>query len=183
MSNYSYVVLMRFDEETEENIVGIRNLMLKSGYSVPEWPPHITIAAYENIEENLICDWTSEFASKQSGSIEVALNSLSVLPYGSQNTDSVVLCYNPAHSKPLIDFYYQFHERHDEYCKGIGWYYSIVHGWPILHATIGIVKVKELQKAIEIALSCKISKPSKILALEVYAYPMELVERYEITNT
>ena len=160
MSNY--VVLMRFDEKTEDKIVKIRKLMTDAGYPVPEWPPHITIAAYENIDIDLLCEWTSEFTSTQNEKIEVALNSVSILPPWGENSETAVLCFNPAHSKPFIDFYYRFHGKHEEYCTGIGWFNSIAHERPIIHATIGTVEIKELQKAIEIVFSNNVSEISNI---------------------
>ena len=180
MSNY--VVLMRFDEETDNQIIKIRKIMIESGFTVPEWPPHITIAAYENLDESLLCEWTSQFTSMQTEKIEVALSSLSILPPRGQNTETAVLCFNPAHSKSFIDFYYRFHERYEEYCTGIGWFNSIVHGNPIIHATIGTILVEELQKAMEIVFSNNLSKESRIIALEVYTYPMKLIKRYELNN-
>ena len=47
MSNY--VVIARFDEATDKKLNKLRKTFTNSGYSVPEWPVHITIGAYENI--------------------------------------------------------------------------------------------------------------------------------------
>ena len=178
MSNY--VVIARFDEETDKKIISLRKQMVDAGYSVPEWPPHITIAAYENFDGDLLCEWTSEFVSKQSEKIEIALYSMSILPPGGEHLETAVLCLDPAHSKPFVDFYYSFHEKHEEYCTGIGWYNSITHGNPIIHATIGIVQVKELQKAIELIVSSDVFGKTEITALEVYTYPMKLIQRFNL---
>jgi len=176
----NYVVLARFDKETDKRFIDLQKQMVDSGYSISEWPPHITIAAYENINENLICGWTSEFVSKQKEKIEVALYSMSVLPPGGEHHDTAVLCLDPAHSKTFVDFYYSFHEKHEKYCTGIGWYNSIVHNNPIIHATIGIVPVKEMQKAMEIIVTSGVFRKTEITALEVYTYPMELIQRFEL---
>jgi 2'-5' RNA ligase len=179
----NYVVIVRFDEETDNQIMKIRKIMLESGYPITEWPPHITIAAYENIDERSICEWTSEVASRQFGKMNVALNSLSILPPKGQKLETAVLCFNPAHSKAFVDFYYKFHEKYEEYCTGIGWFNSVKHGHPVIHATIGTVQVNELQKALEIVFQNNFFKPSLITALEVYTYPMKLIGRFEINNT
>ena len=175
----NYVVIARFNEETDKRITKLRNLLTDAGYSVPEWPPHITIAAYENFDEKLLCEWTSEFSSKHS-KMKIAMLSMSILPPGGEHTETAVLCIDPAHSKTFVDFYYNFHEQYEEYCTGIGWYNSITHGNPIIHATIGIIKVKELQKAMEIILTSGVYGYAEITALEVYTYPMKLIQRFEL---
>jgi len=147
--------------------------------SASQWPPHITIAAYENIDEKQLCDWASDFSYDRE-KMKIGLHSLSVLPPGGANTETVVLCLNPAHSKPFVDFYYTFHEKHEEYCTGIGWFNSISHGNPVIHATVGILKVNELQQAMELAFSSNIFGEAEITALEVYTYPMKLIKRFEL---
>ena len=180
----AYVVIARFDAATDNKLNKLRKRLHENGclHTIPEWPPHITIAAYENINENLICGWTSEFVSKQKEKIEVALYSMSVLPPGGEHPDTAVLCLDPAHSKTFVDFYYSFHDKYEEYCTGIGWFNSIKHDNPIIHATIGIVQVKELQKAIELIISSGIFGKTEITALEVFTYPMKLIQRFELKS-
>ena len=175
----NYVVLARFDKEKNDQINILRNILSTEGYSVPDWPPHITIAANENFDEELLCNWTADFVSKHVKQ-KIELNSLSILPPGGEKTETAVLCLDPAHSKSFIDFYYDFHQKYEEYCTGIGLYNSITHGNPVIHATIGIVKVKEMQKAMELIFSQNIFGDAEINALEVYAYPMKLIKRFEL---
>ena len=177
MSNY--VVLARFDEEKENQINILRKALADEGYPISEWPPHITIAAYENIDGKRLRDWTSEFASKHVKQ-KIVLNSLSVLPPSGEHAETAVLCLDPAHSKTFVDFYYDFHQMYEEYCTGIGWYNSITHNNPIIHATIGIIQMKEMQKALELIFSQKVFGYTGINALEVYSYPMKLIERFEL---
>ena len=39
-----YVVLARFDKNTEEKLIALRREMTNAGYASSEWPPHITLA-------------------------------------------------------------------------------------------------------------------------------------------
>ena|GEM_PF-648110 len=181
MDKRNYVVIARFDEKTDKRIINLRNLLTDAGYTVPEWPPHITIAAYENFDGKLLCDWTSEFISKHNR-MKIALLSVSVLPPGGDHTDTAVLCLDPAHAKTFVDFYYSFHAKYEEYCTGIGWLNSISHGNPIIHATIGIVKTNEIQKALEMIMTSGVFGYTEITALEVYTYPMELIQRFELSE-
>lgn len=87
---------------------------------------------------------------------------------------------NPSHSKSFVDFYYGFHERYEEYCTGIGYYNSIVHGNPIFYATIAKADINKLQEAMELILQSDVFSVAQIIALEVYTYPMRLIERYEL---
>lgn len=175
----NYVVLARFDEETDRKFFALGKLLIDAGYSIPEWPPHITIAAYENFDETLLCEWTSEFSSSHK-KLKIGLHSLSIFPPGGSHSETAVLCLDPAHSKPLVDSYYEFHAKYEEYCTGIGWYNSISHGTPVIHATIGIIKVDELQKAMDIIFSANIFGNAEITALEVYTYPMRLLKKYDL---
>lgn len=177
MSNY--VVVARFSEEKDMHLKKLKNVLSDEGYSVPEWPPHITIAAYENIDEELLCKWTSNFASKHNKQ-KIALHSLSILPPGGEHTDTAVICLAPAHSKSFVDFYYDFHEKYEEYCTGIGWFNSIRHGSPVIHITVGIVKVNEMQEVMKLIFSQEIFGEAEITALEVYTYPMSLIKRFDL---
>jgi len=176
----NFVVIARFDKKTDDKIMNLRKQMINVGYSVPEWSPHITIAAYENFDKTLLCEWAFEFTSKQSKKIEISLHSMSVLPPSEKHPNTAVLCLDPAHSKSFIDFYYGFHEKHEEYCTGIGLFNSIAHDNPVIHATIGVVRVKELQKAMELIFSSNVFGKTKIIALEVYTYSMELIKRFDL---
>lgn len=177
-----HVVIARFDEETDKRLLRLRKRMVDVGFPVPEWPPHITIAAYEDLDGTLLCEWTSEYASRQTTRVEAAFHAMSVFPPGADHPDTVVLCLGPAHSKPLVDFYYGFHEKHEDHCTGIGWFNSIRHGHPVLHATIGVVPVKGLQQAMELVLSSGVFGKTELTALEVYTYPMELIRRFGMST-
>jgi 2'-5' RNA ligase len=177
--NAAYVVIARFDDEKDKRIRNTQDQLTQAGYIISEWPPHITIAAYEDLDEKLLLDWTSEYTAR-STSMKVALNSLSILPPGGEHTETVVICLNPAHSKPFVDFYYGFHAKYEHHCTGVGWYNSITHGRPVFHATIGIVNIKEMQKALELIISQYPFGEAKITALEVYSYPMKLIKRYNM---
>ena len=177
MSNCN--VLARFNEEKDRQLKELKKLLSDEGYSVPEWPPHITISAYEDFDEELLCNWTSDFASKHIKQ-KIALHSISVLPPSGEHTETAVICLDPAHSKFFVDFYYDFHEKYEEYCTGIGWFNSITHGNPVIHATIGIVKVIEMQKMLEHIFSQDIFGEAEITALEVYTYPMRLIKRFDL---
>jgi hypothetical protein len=177
MSNY--VVLARFNEDKDSQILKLRKVLSDRGFPVPEWPPHITLSAYENLDEALLCAWTADFASKHNKQ-SIALQSLSVLPPHGEHTETAVLCLAPAHSKSFVDFYYNFHEKYEEYCTGIGLFNSITHGNPVIHATIGIVRVDEIQEMMELIFAQDVFGEADIIALEVYTYPMKLIKRFDL---
>jgi len=150
-----------------------------------EWPPHITIAAYEDVNIDELLKWTEDFSHRHNA-FEISLSSLGIFPPFSENAKTATVYASPSQSKSLIDFYYAFHEKLDNYHGKLGWFYSSEWGYPIIHSTIGAVKLSQLQKAMEkifenfyqgFARSFGITK---IVALEVYTYPMELVMRYDL---
>lgn len=181
MADRKYVVIARFDDETEHKFIKLQESLIENGYSkaISEWPPHITIAAYESISINELLRWTKEFSSKQSV-LGIMLSSLGIFPPGGEHTETAVLFASPTQTKKLIEFYYAFHERLDEYCGKLGWFYSAKFGHPVMHSTIGKFDIKQMQKALEIIFAQPIFGPVKINALEVYTYPMELIQRVEL---
>jgi hypothetical protein len=174
-------VIARFSDEKDTAIQIAKN---KIGDNVSSpWPPHITIAAYENMEEadlQALLDWSAAYCSKNQ-QFNIGMISLSILPPGGEHTDTAVVCLNPAHSKTLVDFYYGFHERFEDFCTGIGWYNSIRHGNPVMHCTIGVVQLAQSQQALQSAFDTDgLFGYTDITALEVYTYPYRLIKRFEM---
>lgn len=181
MADGKYVVLARFDDKTDQKLITLQASLRKEGYikAISEWPPHITIAAYESAPIDEILHWTEDFSSKHSA-FDIMLSSLGILPPGGEHTETAVLYASPTQTKQLIAFYYAFHEKLDEHCGNLGWFYSAKFGHPVMHSTIGIFEIKEMQKALEMIFTQPIFGLTKIIALEVYTYPMELIKRFEL---
>ena len=59
-------------------------------------------------------------------------------------------------------------------------WYSAKFGYPAIHSTIGIFEVAQMQKAMKMIFEQRIFGLAKIVSLEVYTYPMELIERFEL---
>lgn len=175
----NYVVIARFDAATEQILLALRQKLADAGYMCPAWPPHITIAAYENIDCDLLCAWTAEFA-KQYGKQEIALSTLSVLPPTEMYNDTAVLCLDPAHEKTFTDFYYAFHAKYEAFCTGIGAFNSIAHRNPVIHATISVIPTAKLQNAMEIVFQSAPFRRARIITLEVYTYPMRCIGRFKL---
>lgn len=74
-----YVVLARFDKNTEEKLIALRREMTNAGYASSEWPPHITLAAYEDLDAEALCDWTGKFVREHTRQ-KLAFGSVSLLP-------------------------------------------------------------------------------------------------------
>jgi GrpB-like predicted nucleotidyltransferase (UPF0157 family) len=181
MPHWNYCVVARFDEATDKKLTELKAAFLAEGYGgvATNWPPHITLATYETVSGDTLKTWTAEYAGAQAP-FDVALASCGILPPGGDKAETAVLYAAPCSSRQLIDFYFGFHTKLDEYCGDSGWFYSAAFGHPAIHATIGIVDVKRLQRALELVFAGGIFGKSQIEALEVYKYPMELVARYEL---
>ena len=98
-----YVVIARFDDDTNQKMLSLRDKLMSKGYSVQEWPPHITLAAYENCDEESIKDWIRSFV-KSYHEIEVGMNSITILPPSDEHTETAVLCFVPTHKKRFCRF-------------------------------------------------------------------------------
>jgi len=123
--------------------------------------------------------WTKDFSEKYSA-FNISLSSLGVFPPGGEHNETAILYLTPSQSKDLIDFYYAFHEKLDDYCGNLGWWYSIKFGYLAIHSTIGIFEVVQMQKAMEMIFEQRIFGLAQIVSLEVYTYPMKLIERFDL---
>lgn len=178
-----YVVVGRFDDEMTEKLVTLRKKLYDENHmkAISEWQPHITIAAYENVDIQELLQWTEKFAKVHS-IVDVLLSSLGVFPPYGEHIETAVIFASFSQSKSLIDFYYAFHEKLDDYCGKLGWLYSARWGYPAIHSTIGVFEVPQIQKAMEIIFESQTFGKAKITALEVYTYPMQLIQRFELNN-
>lgn len=179
----NYVVIARFDNETNEKMSTLHKHLCVEGCveTISEWPPHITLAAYESISISALLQWTERFTQKRSP-FEVMFASVGILPPGGEHTNTVVLYASPSQSADLISFYYAFHEELDEYCGDLGWWYSKKCGYPVIHSTIGFVSVLSIQKTMELIFAHHIFCMAEINALEVYTYPMKLIKRFDLNK-
>jgi 2'-5' RNA ligase len=178
----NFVVIARFGDEMTNRIAVLQKALYDGGAlnALTSWPPHITIAAYEGIEQDALLRWTEGFSALH-GSLEIDLSSLGLLPPAGEYPNSALLFASPSPSKALIDFYYAFHEELDEFCGKLGWLYSASCAQPYpIHATIGALDVTQLQKAMELTLLLRPFGLTRITALEAYTYPMELIRRFEL---
>ena len=176
-----YVVIARFDQETEEKLYALQEHLCREGYikGISEWPPHITIAAYENIDIHLLLKWTEEFSNNHFP-FDIMFPSLGIFPPRGENSKTAVIYASPSHSIELVEFYFAFHEKLDEYCGNLGFWYSKKFGYPVIHSTLGTFDLVSIQKAIELIITHNIFVRAKVIALEVYTYPMELIQRFEL---
>lgn len=175
-----YVVLARFDKNTEEKLLNLRREMTNAGYASSEWPPHITLAAYEDLDAEALCDWTAEFVREHTRQ-KLAFGSVSLLPYATHR-ETAVLCLNPVHSKSFVDFYYAFHEKYESFCKGIGASSAVSEEKPVIHCTLGVMRITELQDALELVFKNDVFAQAEVTALEIYTYPMRLIKRFDLVR-
>lgn len=177
----NYVVIARFDDDKTTQLMNLRNSLEKAGYlnAISEWPPHITIAAYEDINIDALLAWTEDFI-KQHSVTPVALVSLNILPPGGEHNKTAVLCAAPSPTRAFTDFYYDFHLKLDEYCGNLGFFYTAKCDGPVFHSTIGVFEIAKIQKALETVFTSGILGVATVTALEVYTYPMKLIKRFEL---
>ena len=161
--------------------MALRREMTNAGYASSEWPPHITLAAYEDLDAEALCDWTGEFVREHTRQ-KLAFGSVSLLPPYATHRETAVLCLNPVHAKPFVDFYYAFHEKYESFCKGIGSFSAVSEDKPVIHCTLSVVRITELQDALELVFQNDVFTQAEVTALEIYTYPMRLIKRFDLTR-
>ena len=76
-----YVVIARFDDETDEKFNNLRKHLQVKGYinTISYWPPHITVAAYEGAPLDELLQWTGDFTKKYL-QVDISFSSLGIFP-------------------------------------------------------------------------------------------------------
>jgi hypothetical protein len=177
----SYCVIVRFDEDTDSLFSKWKDKsysLQESHYADKSWPPHMTIAVYEDIDETVLCNWTREYV-KDKHQLPIQIMSLGVFTHGDA-LETDVIYGNPCSSLSLVDFYYGFHQKLDEYCGTLGFEYSPKYGNPVFHSTISICNKKDFNNVFDYLRDNFIPTSGKIVALEVYEIPFKLINRFEL---
>jgi hypothetical protein len=177
-----HVVIARFDGKTDELFREWKkeafNLQDNQYEDAAAWPPHLTIAAFEGMNINELCNWTYEYA-KKSYEIAIKFSSLGVFAHGG-NSDTDIIYIAPGNSRELTDFYYGFHEKYDEHSGNYGWRYTAKYGYPVFHSTITRCKAGEFNNIFDKLRDEFIEVSGRIAALEIYENPIRLIARYEL---
>lgn len=177
-----HVVVARFDEKTDALFTKWKGealeLQLKRFGASAEWPPHLTVAAYEGVPVDALCDWVCEYAGRFD-EIDIRFGSLGVFAHGA-TLDTDVIYAAPANSAALTDFYYGFHEKLSVYCGDYGRQYTAKFGYPIFHSTLALCKASEFNRLFDDLRGKFCGVAGKIIALEVYENPMRLIGRYPL---
>jgi len=180
-----HIVIARFDDETDELFRQWKksafNLQVNQYEDATLLPPHLTMAAFEDMNPDDLCNWTCNY-SKNSCTIDVKFSSLGVFAHG-KNLDTDVIYIAPGNSMKLTEFYYNFHEKYDEFCGNYGWKYTAKYGHPVFHSTITICNACEFNNVFDMLRDEFREISSKIVALEVYEDPIKLICRYELSGT
>lgn len=141
-----------------------------------DWPPHVTIAAYEGMDEKELCNYTSEFAATHSA-FDITFQELRIFPRA-VGLETEVIYASPAPSATLSAFHRKFHARYDEYCGDYGWQsakadYTFHSTITICHTDDTCVIMDELRRQF-------VPFTAYITALEIYRNPCQFVSRFEL---
>lgn len=53
---------------------------------------------------------------------------------------------------------------------------------PVIHCTLSVVRITELQDALELVFQNDVFTQAEVTALEIYTYPMRLIKRFDLTR-
>lgn len=176
-------VVARFDDAATEKLCALRSAAgeMASYDGAEAWPPHMTFAAYENLEATKICQWAEEYTG-QHRKFNIRFTSLGVFCDREKTRDTDIIYAVPSSPLSLISFYYGYHKKYDEYAGAFGLYYTRVQGQPALHATIAICKLAEFEDAFRQVYQNFSPFEATVTALEVYSMSTERLARYELTD-
>lgn len=139
---YIYYVVAFFDDETNYKFKKINVALNNNNIKTIDLEPHITLAAYSEIEKNVLVDWISKICENEK-SFEVNFNHI-----GMFGLDVVFLA--PRISEELMVFYKKIHSKYDELCGKEGYNYSLLSSNWIPHSTVVMGSKNDVLKSIPI---------------------------------
>lgn len=128
-----YAIEMYFDKETEEKIMCLAQKVADNKLSTKflEWKtrPHVTLAVFNDVDENRCIDLLRKFADKRKV-IPAFLDSVGMF------NDTKTIFLNPTMTKSMYLFQSDLHEEMKEFdTKGWEWY--LPDGW-VPHCTVAL---------------------------------------------
>lgn len=129
----TYAIEMYFDKETEDKIMSLAHKVAENNLSTKflEWKtrPHITLAVFNDVDENKCIDLLNEFV-KEVNVIPAFLDSVAMF------NDTKTIFLNPTMTKSMYQLQADLHEKLKEFdTKGWEWY--LPDGW-VPHCTIAL---------------------------------------------
>ena len=126
-------------KNTEEKLIALRREMTNAGYASSEWPPHITLAAYEDLDAEALCDWTGEFVREHTRQADVRLCEPSAaVCHAPRNRRAVP---EPGARKTFCRFFtMRSTKKYESFCKGIGSFSAVSEDKPVIHCTLSVVR-------------------------------------------
>lgn len=175
-----FIVLACLDDSATAALLAHRKEIARlCNWEVSNWPPHITLGGYEGVDSVTLCEWVRVNAA-QHPAFEIRFSSFAVFPRHGDDPDSAVLFVAPASTPALIELYFHLHEQFDAHHDELGWFYTMQYGHPVLHSTVGRYPHVHMAVAMTYMLQNYVEVVARVVALEVYVYPMQLLARFPL---
>jgi 2'-5' RNA ligase len=142
LENKYLCVMALFDEEANSKFRMIQKQLEHKGFKTPSVPPHITLGAYVGVEEKDLLNWVEEFCHTAK-EFEINFTHLGLFSLN-------VLFLAPRVSNELINFHKNFHQKYDDDCGQVGYYYTLKSESWVPHASILIDEPEGILKALSI---------------------------------
>ena len=178
-----HVAIARFDDRTTEALDRYKADLtcFLSMDGTGEWPPHLTLGSYENLDPSKLCAWAEEYAGRCSR-ISLKMDTLGVFCRSEQFPDTEVIFVAPSTPPALCEFHYGFHEKYDELFSRAGWDFSLKKGQPTFHSTVVVCKTTEFHIAMDYLRENFKPLDATIEAIEIYEVPMKFIGRYPLAT-
>lgn len=163
-------LIAMFDEDTNKKFKLINDELKKNGLSDTSLTPHITLAAYEGVEEKELCDYIEKICS-ENGKVEINFNHMGLFSLE-------VAFLAPQVSKDLTELHCKVHEKYEDKCGEVGFKYTVKSKSWVPHATI-IIDDNEEKILKSLPIINKNFEPfkGKIVSLGLYEfYPMREIK-------
>lgn len=172
MENKFYCILANFDEETNKNFNVIKDSLREKRLNAVDIEPHITLAAYVELEEEKLCEWIENVCSKHK-SFPINFNHIGLFSLN-------VLFLAPQVSKELTKLHEEIHEKYEDYCGEIGFNYTVKSKNWTPHATLVMGQSEEVLECLPIVNEKFKPFVGQVTSIGIYEfYPMREVKVFK----
>ncbi|MFA6948743.1 MAG: 2'-5' RNA ligase family protein [Eubacteriales bacterium] len=176
-----YLIIARFDDDTDaalcrmkENAASKQSELFSDS---SDWPPHITLAAYEDVDIRALRSHVSKITERFPVT-DITLDSLGVFNHGAEH-DTDVIYLAPSPTPAFCGLYWSFHSKLDDFCGNYGRAYTAEGAIPF-HSTLTVCPKDDFSRIFDTLRDGFTPISAQIRSIEIYENPKKPIAVYRL---
>lgn len=176
-----YLVIARFDDDADALVCRMKAAAAAGQKTLcsdsSDWPPHITLAAYEDVDIRALRAHVAKFA-EHFPAVGITLDSLGVFGHSDgDDTDAIYLA--PSPTPAFCGLYWSLHSKFDDFCGDYGRAYTAGGAIPF-HCTLTVCRKDDFSGVFDSLRDGFKPITAQIRTIEIYENPKKPVAIYRL---